>query len=124
MKVTSKEATSLARRSAAEVLSDHLACRTNRELEADIQRNYHVLLTLEDICIGADGIRACAKRLLETLGEASFSFPLIQTHERFCLLEWRGHCGDRIVHDGVDSFVIEHGRIRCQTIRYTVTSKA
>jgi hypothetical protein len=55
--------------------------------------------------------------------EAKFEYITRMVSGRFALLEWTGTSRIPSVTDGVDSFVIEHGKIVAQTIHYTVISK-
>jgi hypothetical protein len=112
-----------ASRSTSEVVIDHLACREAGELEVDIARNYHadaVVLTLERTYHGAEGVRDCRRRLDELLGSGEFVCPTIRMSNAFALIEWRSSTAGQCLIEGADSFVIEQGKIRCQTIRYTV----
>lgn len=110
-------------RTTEEVLRDHLECRQGGDLEADISRNYApdvVILTMEGTFHGAGGVRENAAELRGYFGPAEFAFPVIRCEDRFAYIEWRAKSPDRRTTDGADSFVIEDGRIVCQTIRYTV----
>lgn len=111
-------------RTTEEVINDHLACRQAGNLEADIAHNYSddvTILTMEGTYHGAAGVRANAAELRGYFGPAEFSFPVIRSADRFAYIEWRTHTPDRNTTDGADSFVVENGKIVCQTIRYTVS---
>jgi len=110
-------------RTTEEVLRHHLACRQAGDLEADLRHNYApeiVVLTMEGVYRGYDGVRSNAQTLRGYLGGARFTFPVFRIADRFALLEWRAEHEGRAVYDGADSFVVEGGLIVCQTIRYTV----
>ena len=110
-------------RTTEEVLYDHLRCRQAGDLAGDIARNYAedvIILTMEGVYHGADGIRRNSAELRGYFKDATFTFPVIRTAGRFAFIEWRTETPDACSSDGADSFIIEDGRIVCQTIRYTV----
>jgi hypothetical protein len=110
-------------RTTEEVLRDHLRCRQAGDLATDIVQNYAedvVILTMEGVFRGADGIRQNSAELRGYFKDAKFSFPVVRTAGRFAFIEWRAETPDARSTDGSDSFVIENGRIVCQTVRYTV----
>lgn len=114
-------------RTVEEVLEAHLHCRQTGDLEGDLQHNYAqdvTIITLEGIFRGHDGVRENARRLRHYFPGAKFEFPVKFVAGRFALLEWRAHHKSTATQDGSDSFVIEDGRIVCQTIRYTVQHAA
>ena len=109
----------------SEVLESHLRLREEGDLEADIERNYHpevTMLTPLGAFHGHDGVRECASQLYEAIQDPnSYEYSSIVCDDRVALLEWSAASGDMRITDGVDTFVIEDGLIRVQTIRYTVT---
>jgi hypothetical protein len=115
-------------RPSEDVLADHLRLRRSGDLEADLRRNYHpqvVILTAREVFRGHDGLRASAHRLWKALGEgSSYRYTYALADDRMALLEWSGS-NDRLrVRSGVDSFLIEDGWIRVQTIHYRVVDVA
>lgn len=113
----------LRRRSAKEVLEDHLRLAGEHRFEADIQRNvapHCVILERRGIFRGREGARALARLLDEELGQAPYLYTLRLVEGRFALLEWTADAAHARVRDGADSFVIEDGWIVAQTIHYTV----
>lgn len=113
-----------AQRGTRAVLDDHLRLRQQGDLETDLSRNYAgdvVVLTMEGKYRGHDGVRENARTLRGYFGPADFEFPVIRVEGRFAYIEWRVRHGEATTQDGADSFVIEDGRIVCQTIRYTVS---
>lgn len=114
-------------RSVKDVLENHLDCRQTGDLEGDLERNYApdvVLMTMEGVFRGHDGVRENAERLRYYFPQARFSFPEKKVADRFAFIEWRAEHEDAETRDGSDTFVIENGRIVCQTIRYTVHSSS
>jgi hypothetical protein len=121
----------LSRRTAREVLDDHLAIANRwvdapflRVLEEDLSRN-----VAEDIVVlinrgtyrGHDGVRELALMLAEELPEhAAFTYSYVAAEGDVGLLEWSYEDSTVQVRDGVDSYVIRDGKIVGQTIHYTV----
>lgn len=119
--------TELLERTAGEVFEDHLRLRLAGRLEEDLARNYAsdmILLTSNSNASGHDAMRMSARRLEEQLPGAKFEVIKKQVRQRFALLIWRAisHRFDAI--DGADSFVIEGGLIRLQTIHYRLLPQA
>lgn len=113
--------TELSARSAGQVFEDHLRLRIAGDLEEDLIRNYArdvVLLTTNSNACGHEAIRVSAGRLREQLPGARFDLVQKQVRERFALLIWRARSDRFNAVDGSDSFVIEGGLIRLQTIHY------
>ncbi len=111
-------------RSSREVLADHLRLRRSGDLEEDLRRNYHpqvVVLTAREVFRGHDGVRASAHRLWKALGDgSSYTYSHALADLRMALLEWSGSDENVRVRCGVDSYLIEDGWIRAQTIHYRV----
>jgi hypothetical protein len=121
----------LSSRTAREVLDDHLNIANTwvdgtfeSILEEDIRRN-----VAEDIVIlinrgtfhGHDGVRQLAWMLAEELPEhQAFDYTYVAAEDRVAMLEWTYEDSKARVRDGVDSYLIEGGKIVGQTIRYTV----
>lgn len=121
----------LSRRSAREVLDDHLdvantwaAVPAQDALEEDLRRN-----VAEDIVVlinrgtfrGHDGVRELARMLAEELPEhKAFDYTYVSAEGRVGLLEWTYEDETVQVRDGVDSYLIEDGLIVAQTIHYTL----
>ena len=112
-------------RGCREVLDAHLKCRESGDLEEDLARNY-----AEDVAVitpmgafhGHDGVRESAELLYQAVKHTDgYEYSSIVTDDRVALLEWRCKGEEMTIEDGVDSFLIEDGKIRVQTIRYTVT---
>ena len=124
----------LSRRTAREVLDDHLNLANTwvdapfeRLLEEDLARNVS-----EDIVVlmnrgefrGHDGVRQLARVLSQELPEhRAFGYTYVAAEERIALLEWTYEDDQVRVADGVDSYLIESGKIVGQTIHYTVESR-
>ena len=121
----------LSRRSAREVLDDHLNIANEwgdvpleEVLAEDLRRNVSeniVILINRGTFHGYDGVRELAELLSEELPEhAAFQYTYIAADGPVGLLEWTYEDSTVRVRDGVDSYVIENGKIVAQTIHYTV----
>jgi len=74
---------------------------------------------------GYDGVRRLAKALAEELPEhRAFQYTFIAAEGRMGFLEWTYEDRSVRVRDGVDSYLIEDGRIVSQTIHYTLEPPA
>ena len=124
----------LSRRTAREVLDDHLDIANDwvdapfeRILEEDLQRNVAediVILMSRGVFRGHRGVRQLAWMLSEELPEhRAFEYTHVAADERIGLLEWTYEDDQVRVADGVDSYLIENGKIVGQTIHYTVETK-
>jgi glycine/D-amino acid oxidase-like deaminating enzyme len=115
-----------AKRSAADVLQDHLQLREAAELEEDLRRNYAtdvVLLSARGVLRGHEGVRASAAFLYEAGAGHEFRYHLTVVEDRMAMLEWSATGHDMRIVDGVDSYLIEGGTIKAQTIHYRVESR-
>jgi hypothetical protein len=126
----------LSSRSAIEVLQDHLGlaqqwaddAQFHRSLEDDIRRNVSediVVIMARGIFKGHDGVRYLAQTLGQELPERrSFEYTFVAAEGRMGFLEWTYEDNRVRVKDGVDSYLIEDGKIVVQTIHYTVEQLA
>ena len=121
----------LSRRSAREVLDDHLNIANGwgdvpleDVLAEDLRRNVSeniVILINRGTFRGYDGVRELAQLLAAELPEhAAFQYTYVAAEGPVGLLEWTYEDSTVRVRDGVDSYVIENGKIVAQTIHYTV----
>ena len=117
----------LSRRSAREVLDDHLNIANEwgdvpleDVLAEDLRRNVSeniVILINRGTFHGYDGVRELAQLLSEELPEhAAFQYTYVAAEGPVGLLEWTYEDSTVRVRDGVDSYVIENGKIVAQTI--------
>lgn len=122
------------RRTAREVLDDHLDIANSwvdgsfeRILDEDLRRNVAediVVLINRGVFRGHEGVRQLAWMLAEELPEhRAFQYTHVAADERVALLEWTYDDAEVQVRDGVDSYLIEDGKIVAQTIHYTVETK-
>ena len=124
----------LSRRSAREVLDDHLNIANEwgdvpleDVLAEDLRRNVSeniVILINRGTFRGHDGVRELARLLAEEFPEhAAFQYTYVAAEGPVGLLEWTYEDSTVRVRDGVDSYVIENGKIVAQTIHYTVEQR-
>ena len=124
----------LGSRTAREVLDDHLEIANSWVgesfddiLEEDLRRNIAediVILIDRGVFLGHDGVRQLAWMLAEELPEhRAFDYTHVAAEGRVALLEWTYEDSAVRVRDGVDSYLIEAGKIVGQTIHYTVVAK-
>ncbi len=96
-------------------------------LDEDLRRNVSediVVLINRGTFRGYDGVRQLAQMLSEELPEqGAFEYTYVAAEGRMGLLEWT--CDDSTVRvrDGVDSYLIEDGKIVAQTIHYTLEKR-
>lgn len=108
-------------RSSRDVFEDHLQLRRRGDLDTDLEKNYAegvVLLCETGVLVGRDAIRQSAARLGLQLPEAEFDFVVRQVEGNYAMLVWNARSSRFQVDHGVDSFVIQNGRIIAQTIFY------
>ena len=73
---------------------------------------------------GHEGVRQLAQMLSDELPEhQAFQYTYVAVDKHVGLLEWEYEDSTVRVRDGVDSYVIEEGRIVAQTIHYTLEQK-
>ena len=124
----------LSRRTAQEVLDDHLNLANDwvdsaldRVLDEDLRRNVSediVILINRGTFRSHEGVRQLAQMLSEELPEhQAFQYTYISVDGRVGLLEWTYEDSTVRVRVGVDSYLIEDGKIVAQTIHYTLEQK-
>jgi hypothetical protein len=117
-----------ARRSAREVLDDHLRLAAAWDFETDLARNFSediILLTGYGIFHGLEGVREKARLLAEHLPGGHWLYRTIMAEGELGFLEWSAVADNGArVEDGADSYLIRSGRIRGMTIHYTVLPPA
>lgn len=119
------DANELRHRGAKQVLEDHVSLREAGRLEDDLARNYDpdVLILSGRVALrGHAGVRRAAELLGEAVDSGSYRFRALVVGDRMGLAEWSAEGEDASIRDGVDSYLIEDGQIRAQTIHYTVVS--
>ncbi|SOC46750.1 hypothetical protein SAMN05660748_0429 [Blastococcus aggregatus] len=114
----------LTERSPREVLEDHLRLAALPDgFEADLARNVGedvVVLTGRGVFHGIGGVRELARQLMTEIPSGRWTYVTWLVEGRMGFLEWTVDEGPYRIRDGADSYLIESGRIRAQTIHYTV----
>jgi hypothetical protein len=72
---------------------------------------------------GKDGVRAAFGQLLADLPDADWHVKKQTFADDVLLLEWTADTAESRVDDGVDTFVFRDGKIRVQTVHYTLQGK-
>jgi hypothetical protein len=108
-----------------EVLNRHL--RLSRSgAESDFLECYRedsFLIMPGGVRRGLDGIRACYRQLNQELPNARYTYKAVIVEQDVGFLEWSADSDTHRVTDGADSYVIQNGYIRAQTIHYTLIPK-
>jgi hypothetical protein len=113
----------LAARSTREVYEDHLRLAQVNDVEADLARNVatdFVALTGRGVFRGHSGVRELARQLMAEIPSGRWTYTTELFDGPMAFLEWTVDEGPYRIRDGADSFLIEGGKIRMQTIHYTV----
>ena len=115
--------TDLAARSTREVYEDHLRLADENDLEGDLARNVAedvVMLTGRGVFRGHEGVRELARQLMTEIPSGRWTYVTRLFEGPMAFLEWTVDEGPYRIRDGADSYLIEGGKIRMQTIHYTV----
>ncbi len=116
--------TELRTRSTREVLDDHLRLASEGAVEEDLARNVApdiAVLTGRGVFTGHDGIRELARQLYAEIPSGRWTYLSTRVAGRMAFLEWIVDSGPFRIPDGADSYLIEDGLMKAQTIHYTVT---
>lgn len=113
----------VAERSTRELFEDHLRLAGAGDLESVLARD-----VAEDVVVlcgrgtfwGRDGVRELARQLADEVPNGRWNYVTQLVEGRLANLEWTVDEGPVRVRDGADSFLVEDGKIRAQTIHYTV----
>jgi len=108
-------------RTAEEIFAHHGSALGAEDLE-DIVSDYGddaVLVVHGVVYRGRDGARQVFTQLLNDVPQASWELETVFADD-VLYLEWKATGGGRVVDDGVDTFVFADGRIRVQTVTYSV----
>jgi hypothetical protein len=113
----------LAARSTQEVYEDHLRLADVNDLEGDLERNVAedvVMLTGRGVFRGHEGVRELARQLMAEIPSGRWTYVTRLFEGPMAFLEWTVDEGPFRIRDGADSYLVENGKIRVQTIHYTV----
>jgi hypothetical protein len=109
----------LSERSANEVFENHLKLAQEVKLEEDLRNNYAkdiVLLTNYGTFHGHEGTKKAAELLNNQLPNGTYDYKLKLFHKKIYFLHWAGDSEESYILDGADSYLIEKGKIKIQTI--------
>jgi hypothetical protein len=81
-----------------------------------------LFITPRGVLRGWDGVRQGFTTLLNEIPDASWEVPTQIYEDDVLFIEWSAVAEKALVRDGIDTFVFHDGRIRVQTVRYTVES--
>ena len=82
-----------------------------------------VFITSAGVQRGKDGVRAGFTKLLEDVPSAAWDVPTQIFEGDVLFIAWNAESEKTRVEDGIDTFVFRDGRIRVQTVRYTLLQK-
>jgi hypothetical protein len=117
----------VAERITREVVSDHLHHAVDGDIETDLQRNYAgdlVVLTGFGVFHGHEGLREVNRLLQRQLPGATYQYRTQLDADEIAFLEWSAQSDAAQVDDGADTYHVRGGRIRVQTIHYTVLRRS
>jgi hypothetical protein len=119
----SEPAEDLAARTTQQVYEDHLRLAADGDFEADLARNVaadFVALTGRGVFRGHAGARELARQLMEEIPSGRWTYVTELFDGPMAFLEWTVDEGPYRIRDGADSYLVEGGKMRMQTIHYTV----
>lgn len=106
-----------------EVFEDHLRLRQQHRVEEDIARNYAdsvVLLTLEGVFHGHDGVRYTSQTLHELLPGGHYDYTCKEVASEYAYPELQGTSEHASITHGADGYLISDGKIVAQLIHYYI----
>ena len=109
-------------RTAEQIFAHHGQALGAEDLEAIVSdyTDDAVLVVHGDVYRGKDGARAVFTQLLADVPHATWDLDTVFAGD-VLYLEWKAQSDTaRHVDDGVDTFVFDNGKIKVQTIKYTV----
>lgn len=78
-----------------------------------------IIISQDEVYRGKDGARAVFTQLLGEIPQADWELDTVFVDD-VLYLEWKANSADSHIEDGIDTFIFDDGKIRVQTIRYTV----
>ena len=108
-----------------QVLNEHLELSRSGDEEDFLQsyREDSFIIMPDGVHRGLERVRACYRRLKQQLPNARYTYKVVVVEEDVGFLEWSADSDTHTVADGADSYVIQDGRIRVQTIHSTLIPK-
>ena len=111
----------MATRTPEDVFAHHGKALDAEDLE-DIVADYSddaILVVQKQVYRGKDGARQVFTQLLSDVPQAKWELATVFADD-VLYLEWKATGGGRKVEDGIDTFIVQDGMIRVQTVVYTV----
>ncbi len=109
-------------RTPEEIFAHHGSAAGAEDLE-DIISDYAddaILIVQGTVYRGQDGARQVFTQLLHEVPQASWELETVFADD-VLYLEWKAGSATGRVAEGIDTFVFHEGRIRTQTVRYTLS---
>jgi len=113
-------------RTPQEVFAHHspaLAAADVDEIAADFADDA-VVITPAGVNRGKDGVRAAFTQLLADLPDAAWHIKDQTWADDVLVMKWAADATRSRADDGVDTFVFRDGKIRVQTVHYTLERKS
>jgi hypothetical protein len=85
----------------------------------DDYRDDSILIVNDEVFRGPESARRVFTQLLADVPDADWDLCTVFADD-VLYLEWKARGAERHVDDGVDTFIFDDGRIRVQTVRYSV----
>jgi hypothetical protein len=112
-------------RSTEQVFLDHINALSTGDFPA-LLADYAgdtVLMTMDGVCIGVDGVRGWFMSTLAANPNFKFNPTGYRVQDDYVIATWSGESDVATIPQGVDTFVIRDDRIRLQTLWFTATPK-
>jgi ketosteroid isomerase-like protein len=112
-------------RSVEEVFEHHLVALGNGDLDALVAdyADDACLLTTDQTCVGKAAIRAFFEGLLPGFTNFVSTGSAVAVHGDTLVTAWSGESDAMSVQHGVDTFIIQDGKIQRQTFAGLITPK-
>jgi SnoaL-like domain len=108
-------------RTAEEVFAHHGQALGAGRLDdiIDDYRDDSILIVNDEVFRGTGGARRVFAKLLADVPAADWDLHTVFADD-VLYLEWKAQSSERHIDDGVDTFIFDDGRIRVQTVKYSV----
>ncbi len=112
-------------RSPEEVFQHHAEALGAGDLDGIVEdyADDAVFITPAGVRRGLTGVREAFTQLLADVPDAAWELKTQIYEDDVLFLEWAADAAETFVEDGIDTFVFRDGKIRVQTVRYTLQLK-